>query len=235
MSVNDLVGDIERDQAATVLREAYSAGKLTGEEFHERLEAAMGARTEGDLDRTLTGLGGWNAVKPGRKFRPRYAIVAASIVALIVGGGLVWSRLPGGHEETKKTSNNQKKAVTITVETESPAPGSGSQAPATEDVTKLYKATRSKMMVDCGSGFCYSDLYLTIKNVDSRAHEFWLDYVGLDGKGVIVYEGTTSTGKLEPDEAKKLQLSAADYENPKNKVVNIQVKPVRLTAWAPGS
>jgi hypothetical protein len=234
VSIDDLVGDIERDQAATVLSEAYSAGKLTGEEFHERMEAAMGARTEGDLDRTLTGLGGCNAIKPGRKFRPRYAVVAASLVALIAGGGLVWSQVSGG-EETKKANNNQKKTVTITVETESPAPGSGSQSPATEDITKLYKATRSKMKVNCSGGFCYSDIYLTIKNVDSKVHEFWLDYVGLDSRGVIVYEGTTSTGKLKPGEAKKLQLSASDNESPKNKVVKIQVKPIRLTAWAPAS
>jgi|SRR5947209_6857973 len=41
--------DADRDRVATALRESYSEGRLTIDEFQERLEQAYGARTHGDL------------------------------------------------------------------------------------------------------------------------------------------------------------------------------------------
>jgi len=42
--------DAERDVVATRLREAHAEGRLTVEEFSERLDAALAARTRGDLE-----------------------------------------------------------------------------------------------------------------------------------------------------------------------------------------
>ncbi len=42
--------DADRERTATLLREHHAEGRLTAEEFHERLDAAYAARTLGDLD-----------------------------------------------------------------------------------------------------------------------------------------------------------------------------------------
>jgi hypothetical protein len=42
--------DAERDAVATRLREAHAEGRLSVEEFSERLDAALAARTRGDLE-----------------------------------------------------------------------------------------------------------------------------------------------------------------------------------------
>src|ERR1700729_210158 len=47
------IGDAERDAAAERLREGYAQGRLTLDEFNERLPAAMAARTDREL-RQLT-------------------------------------------------------------------------------------------------------------------------------------------------------------------------------------
>lgn len=52
------IGDAERDAAISVLREHTSAGRLTMDEFDERMTAALGARTQGDLTRLFTDLPG---------------------------------------------------------------------------------------------------------------------------------------------------------------------------------
>jgi hypothetical protein len=43
------IGDAERDAAATRLRESYAQGRLTLDEFNERLSAALAATTEREL------------------------------------------------------------------------------------------------------------------------------------------------------------------------------------------
>jgi hypothetical protein len=43
------IGDAEREAAATSLREHYAAGRLTMEEFQERLDATFAAKTNLDL------------------------------------------------------------------------------------------------------------------------------------------------------------------------------------------
>jgi len=52
--VSDAAGmrasDAEREQAADALREHYAAGRLTAEEFGERLDAVYAASTAGELE-----------------------------------------------------------------------------------------------------------------------------------------------------------------------------------------
>jgi hypothetical protein len=52
------IGDVERDRAVDLLREHMAAGRLTTEEFDERLGAALTARTSLDLDPLFTDLPG---------------------------------------------------------------------------------------------------------------------------------------------------------------------------------
>ena len=48
--------DADRERAATLLREHHAAGRLTTEEFGERLERTFDARTIGELDALLADL-----------------------------------------------------------------------------------------------------------------------------------------------------------------------------------
>jgi hypothetical protein len=52
------VGDAERDAAAADLGEHYTAGRLTLDELHERLEAVFAAKTFGQLARIMSDLPG---------------------------------------------------------------------------------------------------------------------------------------------------------------------------------
>ena len=48
--------DADRDRTAALLREHHAAGRLTAEEFHERMDRALEARTLGELDELMTDL-----------------------------------------------------------------------------------------------------------------------------------------------------------------------------------
>jgi Domain of unknown function (DUF1707) len=50
------VGDVERDAAATELREHFATGRLTQDELSERLDQAFAAKTRGDLSGLFTDL-----------------------------------------------------------------------------------------------------------------------------------------------------------------------------------
>jgi hypothetical protein len=50
--------DEDRDRTATLLREHHAAGRLTPEEFNERLDKAFAAKTVGELDDLLSDLPG---------------------------------------------------------------------------------------------------------------------------------------------------------------------------------
>ncbi|MCI1749091.1 MAG: DUF1707 domain-containing protein [Acidipropionibacterium sp.] len=50
MDPNMRIGDSERDAAVGALRDHHVAGRLTAEEFSERMETALAAHTQGDLD-----------------------------------------------------------------------------------------------------------------------------------------------------------------------------------------
>jgi DUF1707 SHOCT-like domain len=48
--------DADRDRATALLREHHAAGRLTAEEFHERMDAAFNAKTLGEIDDLLADL-----------------------------------------------------------------------------------------------------------------------------------------------------------------------------------
>jgi hypothetical protein len=48
--------DADRDRFASLLREHHAAGRLTAEEFHERMDRALEAKTLGELDELMTDL-----------------------------------------------------------------------------------------------------------------------------------------------------------------------------------
>ena len=48
--------DADRDRVAALLQEHHAEGRLTAEEFSERLDAALHARTVGELDELLADL-----------------------------------------------------------------------------------------------------------------------------------------------------------------------------------
>jgi Domain of unknown function (DUF1707) len=50
--------DADRDRTAAYLREHLAAGRLTAEEFSERLDQAYEAKTLGELDQVLADLPG---------------------------------------------------------------------------------------------------------------------------------------------------------------------------------
>ena len=48
--------DADRDRVTALLREHHAAGRLTAEEFHDRMERALDAKTLGELDELLADL-----------------------------------------------------------------------------------------------------------------------------------------------------------------------------------
>ena len=52
------IGDAERDEAITLLREHMSAGRITAEEFDERMSSALTAKTKGELTALFNDLPG---------------------------------------------------------------------------------------------------------------------------------------------------------------------------------
>jgi DUF1707 SHOCT-like domain len=48
--------DADRDRTTALLREHHAAGRLTAEEFGERMDAALNAKTVGELDDLLSDL-----------------------------------------------------------------------------------------------------------------------------------------------------------------------------------
>ena len=55
---NIRASDADRDRAASLLREHHAAGRLTAEEFAERLDRAFVAKTVGEIDALLKDLPG---------------------------------------------------------------------------------------------------------------------------------------------------------------------------------
>jgi hypothetical protein len=69
--------DEDRDRAATLLREHHAVGRLTAEEFNERLDKVYAARTMGDLDGLLADLPGIDLYHLPDASLPRYRAPAA--------------------------------------------------------------------------------------------------------------------------------------------------------------
>lgn len=100
-------GDADRERVATLLREHYTAGRLTTDEFEERLEKTYGSRTLGELE-ALT----WDLPsdvqraaaaapvrRPGRNTRNHviaYVLVMLFLIAIwaATGGGYFWPIWP---------------------------------------------------------------------------------------------------------------------------------------------
>ena len=55
--------DADRDRTAALLREHHAAGRLTADEFQERLDKAYAAKTLGELDELLVDLPGIDLYK----------------------------------------------------------------------------------------------------------------------------------------------------------------------------
>ncbi len=69
--------DEDRDRAASLLREHHAVGRLTAEEFNERLDKVYAARTMGDLDALLADLPGIDLYRLPDASLPRYRAPAA--------------------------------------------------------------------------------------------------------------------------------------------------------------
>ena len=64
--------DEDRDRAATLLREHHAVGRLTAEEFNERLDKVYAAKTMGDLDELLADLPAIDLYRLPDASLPRY-------------------------------------------------------------------------------------------------------------------------------------------------------------------
>jgi hypothetical protein len=77
-----LAGDIDRDRAASSLREHYAGGYLTLDEYSRRTGRVLSARSRGEVRRALSGLS-----------RPSFVDTAQSavrdVVLVVVGGAYV--------------------------------------------------------------------------------------------------------------------------------------------------
>ena len=73
--------DEDRDRVVAMLREHHAVGRLTVDEFNERLDKAYAATTMGDLDELLTDLPGIDLHELPDASRPGYRGPAAG------GGG----------------------------------------------------------------------------------------------------------------------------------------------------
>jgi hypothetical protein len=63
--------DADRDRTVSLLREHHAEGRLTAEEFHERLDRALAAKTRGELDELLADLPGIDLYRlPAAGIRP---------------------------------------------------------------------------------------------------------------------------------------------------------------------
>jgi hypothetical protein len=83
-----LVGDAERSSATTELRAHYDAGRLTLEEFEERLAQVQSARTESDLREAFRQL---PAKLPTLKPRDRrWRSLALQYVVVNVAAVVIW-------------------------------------------------------------------------------------------------------------------------------------------------
>jgi hypothetical protein len=68
--------DAEREQAVVLLREATAEGRLTLDEFSQRLEAAYAAKTHQELERLTKDVPGAPAAVPAARRRPRQFTIA---------------------------------------------------------------------------------------------------------------------------------------------------------------
>jgi hypothetical protein len=95
------VSDADRDRVAERLREAAGEGRLSADELEERLESALGARTEAELRPLIADLPA-PVARTGRRRRPAradfgpYVGVSVMLVAIwaLTGMGYFWPIWP---------------------------------------------------------------------------------------------------------------------------------------------
>jgi hypothetical protein len=93
------VGDAERDEAARELGEHYAVGRLTSDEFDDRLGRVYGARTDADLAVVLDDLPRpVTPAPPARRHRrlPVRTLAAAGLLAVGLGAGVGVDHVLGG-------------------------------------------------------------------------------------------------------------------------------------------
>jgi hypothetical protein len=96
------VGDADREAVAELLRHQHVEGRLDGDEFQERLDRCLAAKTYADLDELIADLPGTEGpervqvARPwGRWPRPVALLPLALIAAIVVSGGhLLWLAFP---------------------------------------------------------------------------------------------------------------------------------------------
>jgi Domain of unknown function (DUF1707) len=81
------ISDAEREVAITRLGAHAVEGRLSAEELEHRSDAALTARTHGDLEPLFADLPAANPPRPGRAGHDRYVRAKLTLVA---AGGAVW-------------------------------------------------------------------------------------------------------------------------------------------------
>lgn len=87
VTVDDMrASDADRDKYAAVLQEGYAQGRLTREEYEDRLDACMRAKTYGDLKPLIADLPASNlpVVRPAADVVPAYRS-SAPMIAIFSG------------------------------------------------------------------------------------------------------------------------------------------------------
>jgi uncharacterized protein DUF1707 len=92
-----LVSDADRARVAGQLREHYEAGRLTLDEFQERVDEAHGARTEAQLERVLRQLPSPKLPTVRRRDR-RWRSLAFQYALVNVIAILIWAFSDGPHD-----------------------------------------------------------------------------------------------------------------------------------------
>jgi hypothetical protein len=80
-----LVADVDRERVASLLREHWVAGRLSVEEFEQRLSGAMTARDQAELSGTLAGLPAPAFPPPAGRPAPAQAQSPNAIASLVLG------------------------------------------------------------------------------------------------------------------------------------------------------
>jgi hypothetical protein len=89
--------DADRDRATALLREHHAAGRLTAEEFGERMDAALNAKTLGELDDLLADLPVIDLYRlPHESMRRPADLPHTSLVPRDLGGAADPARFPPG-------------------------------------------------------------------------------------------------------------------------------------------
>ena len=93
------VSDAERHEVVERLSRHTGEGRLTLDEFEERVEAALEAKTRGELDTTMRGLPSSSVQRTrrfdvGDAFRPIAAIALIALAIVAMGAWVLWIVVP---------------------------------------------------------------------------------------------------------------------------------------------